>query len=811
MTEFQIRTRNYIFRFMVLIAFVVLFGQLWNLQVVQGETYRELADANRFRLTQVPASRGVIYDRNGELLVRNRPVYNVVIIPAFLPEDDTARAKVFARLSELLNLPITTQIDPIGGRNNGYFNAINHHQYNRVIQRQIVNPRSRRFANEPLGIRDAVDQSSVFAPFLPLEIATDVDPMIVARIEEERLDLPGALVDIAPSREYLYGELTSHMLGYTGPIPAERFEAYEAQGYALTDKIGLAGLEIQYEDRLRGIKGLESIEVDVTGQKIRTVSQNIQVQPGHNLRLTLDLELQQVTAEALQAQMDEVGSRQGVAIALNPQNGEILAMVSLPSYDNNLFSRGISPRELSLLSEDPQTPLVDHAIAGLYPPGSIFKIIPASGALQERTILPETTIFDEGILYLPNQFAPDNLDLAQPFFCWLRSGHGLVNLVSGLAWSCNVYFHYIGGGYDPINYEGLGLERMGKYAQMYGLGTATGIDLPGELDGLVPDQKWKRINYAETWLTGDTYNMAIGQGFVLVTPLQMVNAYAAIANGGTLYRPHLVKEILDADDNVVEVIKPEAIGRLALDPQNLQLVRQGLHGVINWDTGTAHEFFDVPGIDASGKTGTAEFCDSYPQCLDRDGRVRTSHAWFAAYAPTNNPEIVTIVFIYGGKQGAGIAVQGSEVAVPVTNQIMRYYFNIQDEEEPEEETEETEELPPGLQPETKLTGRFLGTDSWYQENVGLAGFVLDEQGNGVTNVRLEIVSRGATVAEFSSGEAGRFEYNASKFEDTETWQIRLPDYPQSQQVQLEVAHGFRYLIEFQAQPPEETDPLVDLN
>lgn len=790
---------------------MVLFGQLWNLQVVQGETYRELADANRFRVTQVPASRGIIYDRNGTLLVRNRPVYNVVIIPAFLPEDDTARARVFARLSELLNLPITTQVETIGGRNNGYFNAINHHQYNRVIQRQIVNPRSRRFVNEPLGIRDAVDQASVFAPFLPIEIATDVDPITVSKIEEERLELPGVLVEISPSRDYLHGELTSHILGYTGPIPAEQFEQYEAQGYALTDRIGLAGLEIEYEDMLRGIKGLENIEVDVTGQKIRTVSQDIQVQPGHNLKLTLDSELQQVTAEALQAQMDEVGSRQGVAIAMNPQNGEILALVTLPSFDNNLFSRGITPRELSLLSEDPQTPLVNHATAGLYPPGSIFKIIPASGALQERTVTPEMTVLDEGILYLPNQFAPDNLDLAQPFFCWLRDGHGLVNIVSALAWSCNVYFHYVGGGYELANYEGLGLERMGRYARMYGLGEPTGIDLPGELDGLVPDQRWKRLNYAETWLTGDTYNMAIGQGFVLVTPLQMVNAYAAIANGGTLYRPHLVKEVLDADDNVVETINPEPIGRLALDPQNLQLIRQGLHGVVNWDTGTAREFFDVPGIDASGKTGTAEFCDNYPQCLDRDGRVKTSHAWFVSYAPTNNPEIVTIVFVYGGKQGAGIAVQGSEVAVPVTNAILRHYFQIPDEEETEKEPEETEEEPVSVPPETQVAARFLGADAWYQENVGVYGFVLDEQGQGLPNVRIEISSEGGTVAEFVSLEEGRFEYNASKLETSQSWQIRLPDYPQAKQLQLEVTNGLRYLLEFEVQPEPEVAPVAEIN
>jgi len=811
MTEFQIKIRNSLFRAVTFLAFGILSLQLWNLQVVQGETYRELADANRFRITEVPASRGVIYDRNGELLVRNRPVYNVTVIPAFLPDDATQEARIFARLSELLELPITSQVEPIIGRNNGYFQAITHHQFTRQLQRQIINPRSRQFVNEPRGIRDAVNENRLTAPFLPVTIATDIDPIVAAKIEEERLDLPGVLIDISPSREYLYGELLSHILGYIGPIPAETFEEYEAQGYGLTDEIGLAGLEIQYEEWLRGIKGLESIEVDVTGQKIRTVSQDIEVRPGHNLRLTLDLELQQATVDALQEMMDEVGSEQGVAIALNPQNGEILALVSLPSFDNNLFSRGITPRELSLLSEDPQTPLVNHAIAGLYPPGSIFKLITASGAIQERTVSPEMLVVDEGILYLPNQFEPDNLDLAQPFFCWLQGGHGPVNFVSALAWSCNVYFYFIGGGYPPAEYEGLGLDRLGRYARMYGLGSETGIDLPGELAGLVPDQRWKRLNYAETWLTGDTYNMSIGQGFVLVTPLQMANAYAAIANSGTLYRPHLVKEILDADGNLVRTIEPEVIGRLEIDPQNIQLIRSGLHGAINWETGTANQHFDVPGIDASGKTGTAEFCDRYPQCLDREGRVRTAHAWFASYAPTNNPEIVTIVFVYGGKQGAGVVVQGSEVAVPVTNQILRHYFGIEDEPDAED-SETEEELPAKLNAETRFTARFLGTDSWLiEDEASIFGFIVDEQGEPLKDITVEVVRDGEVVAQTISAETGQFDFNSLAAAEVKQWELRLPDYANAASLQLDLINGVRYLAQFEALPAEETVSAVEQN
>jgi penicillin-binding protein 2 len=475
-------------------------------------------------------------------------------------------------------------------------------------------------------------------------------------------------------------------------------------------------------------------------------------------------------------------------------------MVTLPSFDNNLFARGITPRELSLLSEDRWTPLVNHATAGLYPPGSIFKIIPASGALQERTVQPETTFFDTGVLYLPNRFEPDNLDLAQPFYCWLRTGHGEVNVVSGLAWSCNVYFHQIGGGYSPANYEGLGPEKMAQYAEMFGLGEPTGIDLPGELDGLVPNAKWKRLNYAEAWLTGDTYNMAIGQGFVLVTPLQMINAYAAIANGGTLYRPHLVREILDADGNVVKVTEPEVMGRLDLDPEFFNLVRAGLRAVIDWDSGTAHDTFDVPGIDASGKTGTAEFCDNYPQCLDREGRVKTSHAWFASYAPTNNPEIVTLVFVYGGGEG-------SQVAVPVTNRILRHYFDIQDEEDSGDT--DTDEPVEQISPETTFEARLLGTDTWPQNGAAVTGYVLDERGAGIAGVAVELMADSNSLGQATTTEDGQFTFTDLDPEAHLRWAVSLANFPNGPAIELEIAGGLRYMVEFMVQPEQAAALLQD--
>jgi penicillin-binding protein 2 len=794
MTEFQIKVRNYIFMVGVVVAFAVLALQLWNLQVVQGQRYRDLSDANRFRLAPIPASRGVIYDRNGELLVRNRPVYNVVVIPAYLPENATTEAKIFARLSELLNLPITTQIESSNGKNNGYFEAITHHQFNRQLPQQIINPRSRQYVKAPLGIRDAVNQYRLYAPFLPVTIAEDVNPDIIARLEEERITMPGVLIDIKPSRDYMYGQTLSHILGYIGPIPAEQFADYEPKGYDLTDAIGLTGLETGYEEWLRGIKGLESIEVDVTGQKVRTVSKNIEAHPGHNLRLTIDLKLQQATEAALQEEMDNVRSKQGVAIAMNPQNGEILAMVSLPSYDNNLFVQGISPRELARLSEDSATPLVNHAIAGLYPPGSIFKIVTSAGSLQERVVAPETTFFDSGILYLPNRFEPDNKDLAQPFYCWLRTGHGEVNAVAALAWSCNVYYNQVGGGYPPTNFEGLGPERLAQYAGRLGLGNLTGIDLPGELEGLVPDAKWKRLNYAEAWLTGDTYNMSIGQGFVLITPLQMVNAYAAIANGGTLYRPHLVKEIYDANGNVVKVIEPEVLGKLNLDPEIMGYLKAGLRAVVDWDTGTAHKNFDVPGIEASGKTGTAEFCENYPQCLDRDGRVKTSHGWFASYAPSSNPEIVTIAFVYGGGEG-------SEVAIPITNNMLRHYFNIEDQAQ--DSVAETPVEITTLPADAEFSARLLGTDIWNDQNASIAGYILDSDGQGLADISVDVSADGKLITQLTTDPTGKFDYGQLNIEIGQNWQLTLPAYPHTPPLQLEIANGLRYLVEFERQPPPQ--------
>jgi penicillin-binding protein 2 len=730
-----------------------------------------------------------MYDRDGVQLIRNRSTFNVTIIPAFLPDDETARARVFATLAELLDMPITTARGPGDARVLHEPGPFRTSRNDAPWERQAGDGLGGPGAPAPKGIRDMVNAVDLIAPYQPITIKKDVDPIIVALLEEESAHLPGVLVDMVPVRNYLSGELTASAVGYTGPIPEALVEEYEAKGYSPNDRVGLTGLELQYEDVLHGTKGQEVIEVDVSGRKVRAVGDPIPATTGHNLKLTLDLDLQEAVADALARGIEDTARQAGVAIAMDPRNGQILAMVSLPSYDNNLFATGISARDYIALSRDKRFPLVNHAIAGLYPPGSTYKIIPATGALQDGVVTPDTILIDPGVLWLPNKYFPDDAKLAQPFYCWYRDGHGLVNFVRGLAESCDVYFYQISGGYEPTGFRGLGEDGLVYYSELFGLGSASGIDLPGEAAGLVPTPKWKRLNYAETWVTGDTYNMGIGQGFVLATPLQILNATAAIANGGLLYQPYLVEEILDAEGNLVKAPGPQ-VNRDLLDtvaPENLAQVQLGLESVIAWGTGKQ---LDVPGIPVAGKTGTAEFCDSYPSCLDRDGRVLTSHAWFTAYAPARDPEIAVIVFVYGGGEG-------SQVALPITGEILRYYFGLQPPEVTEESTPELESMPV----ESSFVARLLGSDTWGGGSAAVTGFVFGSDGSPLAGVAINLLAGRELVAQVVSGPTGQFDFNAVDPARALQWQLQLADYLNAPILSVDVQAGYRYMVEFQAEPP----------
>ncbi len=653
MNDTKTALRVTIMRVVFVLAFAFLGLRLWGLQIGRSEKYSLLADKNRFRLVSVDAPRGVIYDRAGRILVRNVPSFSISVVPASLPQDEKELASLCERLAALLGLPASSR-----------------EQRPAWFAETALAASETAYADQPpLGVKELVQQikdqvkEGKLSRYSPVPLVSNVSKDTAFIAEEERLHLPGVVVEIKPQREYLHGSLTSHWLGYVGPIPEKVAPTYLNQrdsDYEPTDQVGLTGVELTFERALRGRKGKNHVEVDAFEREVRTLA----VEPtkaGNSLILTMDAELQRVAEQALRERMGKVKSSSGSVIAMNPQTGEILAMVSLPSYDNNLFSGGISMEDYRRLVNDPLSPLLNHAIGGEYPPGSSFKVIPACAGLEEKVINDKTEFTCQGTLWLPSELMPDDPSKAQPFYCWVKTGHGRMNLMSGLAYSCDIYFYHVGGGFK--NFTGLGLERLAYYARQFGFGEPTGIDLPGEASGLVPTERWKRENWDTNWVTGDTYNVSIGQGYILATPLQLLNAIAAVANGGTLYRPQVVRRIVDSQGNIVKDFQPQAIRRLPVSRENIELVRKGMRAAVSWGTAILLEL-DLPGIRAAGKTGTAE----YPGERDKEGHLPT-HAWFAAFAPFENPEIALVVFIAGGGQGA-------LEAVPVASKILRHYFQV---------------------------------------------------------------------------------------------------------------------------------------
>ncbi len=634
----------------IAIVFAAFFARLWDLQVVKGEDFAEKAKISQSRLVYLEAPRGIIYDRSGTPLVQNEPYFSVTIVPAYLPEDELAEMEVFRKLSLLLNMPITSQT-------------------------ASANPQSGTPGQT--GIKDIVDKAVKDGQYYrPVMIRNNIPRETAMIIAEQTMKLSGVQMQVNATRRYPDGPLFAHVLGYVGGVPGEQAQDYRAKGYDVNvDRVGITGIEWIAESDLRGVKGRKYIEEDVAGREVHIVGQPELAMPGYNVYLSLDAGLQKVSYEALQAEINEINryqgrefTRRGAVIAMNPQTGQILALVSLPSYDNNLFTHGITQTELSKLYNDDHRPLLNHAIYDQEAPGSTFKLIPAAAALEEKVITPKTIINDPGSIVIPNKYFPNDPGQAKKLTCWLKTGHGNVDFLHGLAYSCDVYFWEIGAGYDVPNqpkFDGLGIDRLVKYSEMFGLGKLTGIDLPGESKGHVPTTTWKRRTFGETWSTGDTYNFAIGQGFLAVTPLQMLNATAAVANGGTLYRPQVIDRITDIDGKVIRAFKPEVIGRVNIKLENLQLVQQGMEAAVMWGTATKGQ---VPGVRVAGKTGTAEYCDDlaikYGFCYKGHTPY---HAWFVSFAPVDNPQIALVVYIYNGGEG-------SERAVPVAKKILDYYF-----------------------------------------------------------------------------------------------------------------------------------------
>jgi penicillin-binding protein 2 len=622
--------RVLLFRLIVLALFVALSGRLYWLQMIEGDQYRIRADDNRARQFPIFAPRGVIYDRNSILLVSNEPVYSITVVPADLPSNPR---QTLQRLAKLLGMTVE--------------------EIEKMLQ------------PAPRGGERITDD------FHPVIIKKNVPKTLGDQIEERSADLPGVHLQVQSRREYRDGPLTSHLLGYVGPVNKEQLEklqsVYPDSRYRQTDDVGQSGLELTQEKWMRGIPGERHLIVNASGREVESLGQT-DAKPGKNLRLSIDLTLQREVINILNKYIQEY--RSATAIVMDPNNGQILAMVTLPTYDNNVFAKGIESEAFDKLIKDDARPLVNHAISDVYAPGSVFKIIVATGALQEAVVSVSTKVDCPGYIVVPHWLDPT---IGTKVPCW--DVHGPQDFISGLADSCDTYFYYLGGGSPTGDMEGLGVDRIGKWARAFGLGSPTGIELPGEAGGNIPDDAWKRKAFKEPWYKGDTYNMSIGQGFVTVTPLQMLNAMASIANGGTLYRPQLIMDVLDPLEKdatgrpkVVNPFKPAIIRRLPVSESNMAFVVQGLRaGMMTGRTqegtifiGTSNNA-EIPGLPMAGKTGTAEYGEP-----DDKGKMKT-HGWFSAFAPYDNPKVVVLVFVDNG---------GASDASERVEDIIRFYFNL---------------------------------------------------------------------------------------------------------------------------------------
>lgn len=545
------------FEGVVFAIFLIFSLQLYQYQVLRGDEYALLADDNRLNRQPIPAPRGVIFDRYDRPLAVNVPAYNVTIVPAALPSDPDEVLRIFNRISALTDVPPTAAV------------------------RLAANSRVR-------SIEELVNDGIGVQPYAPVVVAQDIPLPAAQQILEDRIFLQG--VDITPAavREYRNvvnedQEVNSlaHVIGYMGPVSAAEADELRELGFdPRFERTGYDGLEFYLQNYLQGQRGSILREVDVVGREIQILEQ-IEPIPGENVRLTIDLDLQAAAEQALTDQLTLVNTRegrirtqQGVVIAMNPMTGEILALVSVPSYDNRRFARSIDFLYYQDVAADPLRPLVNQSIRSLYPPGSIWKLITAAAVIEEDVIDPRTALLDEGELFLENRYAPNDRAASQRFVCWILretgGGHNAVDMVRSIAQSCDVYFYQVGGGNPNIAANtlrpgGLGIIDLFRYSTAFGIGSELGIELPSELAGRMPDPDWKRRTYGENWSTGDTYNASFGQGYITTTPLQLINSTAAIANNGILYQPTLIRDLLDAEGNITRPFEPLVLRHLNLN------------------------------------------------------------------------------------------------------------------------------------------------------------------------------------------------------------------------------------------------------
>ena len=602
----------------VLVVFTALTARLWDLQVINGAHYRSLSEENRVLRLPVDAERGMITDRNGYVLARNLPGFAVMVLPVDLP-----RGKQDA---------LVAQLGAVLGR-------------------------------DPAEITKIIDEQRIRNPYEPVKVSAKPVARDIALVLSERRELfPGVSVQAQSIRSYTDAALYSPVLGYVGPITEDELNDLKDQGYLNTALIGRTGLELTYERYLKGTLGWREIERDAAQREIKTLSFAPPV-AGNSVVTTIDDRLQKLLDTELRKGVEEDRFTQAVGVALNPQNGEILAMVSIPGYDNNWFVQGITPAQMGQLNADDRHPLVNKAIGEIYPPGSTFKMITGLSALTAGTATRNTVVNVTSTVMTVSGFN---------FYDW--RAHGRLDFLNGFAHSSDIYFYTLAGG-SPMGpgVVGAGPVNIAKYGRMLGFGERTGIDLPGEARGIMPDPGWKLATFDEEWTIGNTYHEAIGQGYVAVTPLQLLNAYASVANGGTVYTPHLLKDVRDSQGNVVAKYSPPAPPRkLEMKAEDLRLIREAARRVVT----IGHAYMPNLKLPIAGKTGTAEFGASTGK--DSAGRNRLGfHNWFVSFVPQQDntdptAQIAMVIFTYDSSRS--LCDSCINPAVTLTQKIYEAYL-----------------------------------------------------------------------------------------------------------------------------------------
>ena len=625
-----VRLKVWILGGIVLVLFGILTVQLVRLQLLRGEEYAARADINRVRTYDIAPSRGLIMTRDGTPLVENVPAYRIILIPADVPDGE--EAALAETLSEVFDRP------------------------DWEIAQEIL---ERKASNDPLR---------------PLVIADDPTNSVVFDISTRRADLPGVQIETVSKRRYQHSEQLAHVVGYIHWITEAEYEALADERYLYSDKIGQTGLEASYESVLRGVPGRRQVEVDAVGRELGVLSAEEPL-PGDSLVVSIDLELQSAVQEILERHRR--ASYYAAAVVLKVDTGEVLSLVSIPTYDLNSFQDGLTPEQWAAMNDPDRQPLRNHAIADAYPPGSTFKVITAAAALANGAATPETLIYSPGELVVDNELNPGIQ------YVFSDTVQGTYDLRRALSESSNVYFFYLAGG-EPfrhpdapprpegeqealdalaeegivagdVEFNGVGPLALAEWAREFGFDDPTGIDLAGEVGGLIPDPALKQRTFGEPWVDGDTYNFAIGQGFVAATPLQMAVATATIANGGTIYEPQIVYEVRDSRGNLVRPFQPIVRRQLEIDPEALRVIREGM--ALSTLAGTSHDaLVALPEMMIAGKTGTAEFAQTGPAT----GEEGMTHGWFIAFAPFDDPEIAIAVFFEFGA-GYLAAAAGGEV------------------------------------------------------------------------------------------------------------------------------------------------------